>query len=92
MDVDPHLPFARFSLRMPDIGVARDTGRLRGYLTPQADGSIELSVHLPDGVAAPQVTTWAGKTPVTHRTDGGVVRFTVPGTAGARADWAVTWG
>jgi len=91
MDVDPHLPFARFSLRMPEIGVARDTGRMHGYLTPQADGPLELSVHLPDGVAAPSVTTWAGKTRVAHLTDGRVVRFTVPGATRVAAHWVVTW-
>src|SRR5439155_7380741 len=32
--IAPHLPFTRFSLRFPNVGVAYEAGRARGYLTP----------------------------------------------------------
>jgi Glycosyl hydrolase 36 superfamily, catalytic domain/Glycosyltransferase family 36 len=86
-DIAPHLPFGRFSLRLPQIGIASEKRRLRGYLTPLRAGSLELSVSL----TARKLVTWANGKRVPHRIAGGKVRFRVAGRAGKRADWAVTW-
>jgi hypothetical protein len=91
LDVAPHLPFGRFALRMPRVGVASGRGVLRGYLRPVSGGSILVTVHLPAGAAGRAVTAWAGGAAVAHHGDGSVVRFRLPTRAGAAADWAVTW-
>ena len=46
-DIAPHLPFAHFKLRFPQIGIASETRRMRGYVTPLQDGSVQLDVHPP---------------------------------------------
>ena len=89
--IAPHLPFAKFSLRLPQIGIASETRRLRGYVTPLRGGSMELDVKPPPGADAGSLVTWAGGRRVKHSLAGAAVRFRVPGTAGKRTDWAVTW-
>jgi hypothetical protein len=90
-DIDPHLPFNRFSLRMPRIGVAADANAYRGYLRPAGSGRIELAVHLPDGVDPARVTTWSATTKVDHTVSASVVHFTIPGRRGRASDWSVSW-
>ena len=90
-DIDPHLPFGQFSLRLPDIGIASEADRLRGYVRPEGGGPNELGVHLPSGVSPARVTSWANGNRVPHTAAGTVVTFTLPATAGAPADWALTW-
>jgi hypothetical protein len=90
-DVDPHLPFSRFSLRMPRIGIAAEANGYRGYVRPAGSGRIELAVHLPDGADAGHVTAWAGKLKVTHAVRDGIVTFSIPGATGRASDWAVSW-
>jgi hypothetical protein len=86
LDIAPHLPFRRFSLRMPQVGIASEKGRMRGYLRRVARGPLTLTVHVPAGVALRRVRTWSGAKRVRHTVSGRVVRFTITGT-----DWAVTW-
>jgi hypothetical protein len=88
--IAPHLPFARFSLRLPGIGVAADRRRLRGYVRPEAADEIELQVALPHGVGT-GVRTWANGRVVPHRVAGRRVVFRLHADAGVPADWAVTW-
>jgi len=89
--IAPRYPFNRFSLRLPQIGVASEARRLRGYVTPQRAGPMQMSVQLPPGVNAGTLKTWSGKHAVPHRLSGRFVVFTL--TAGARrpANWAATW-
>jgi hypothetical protein len=91
VDVSPHLPFTRFSFRMPRIGVARETRRLRGYITPESSGRVRIAVHLPAGGDPARITAWSGERSVQPRIDGTVVRLTVQTTRGRAADWAVAW-
>jgi hypothetical protein len=86
--IAPHLPLANFSLRFPQVGLASEPGRLRGYVTPQRDGALQMDVKVPAG--AGPVTTWANGHVVPHATQGGSVRFRLGAAAGAPADWAVT--
>jgi hypothetical protein len=91
--IAPALPFRPFSLRLPQIGVASEPGRLRGYVRPEASGAFDLDVALPAGVTPGDATTWVDGTVVAHRTSGaGGVVFAANGRAGAASDWAVTWG
>ncbi len=86
LDIAPHLPFRHFSLRLPQVGVASEKGRLRGYLRAVRSGPLTLTVHVPDGVPMGRVRTWSGAKRVPHSVSGRVVRFTITG-----ADWAVTF-
>ena len=91
IDVSPHLPFTRFSFRMPRIGVARETRRLRGYIRPESSGRLRVDVHLPAGVDAKRIKAWSGKKKLKPRVDGAVVRLTLRTVRGRAADWAVAW-
>ena len=89
--IAPHLPFARFSLRLPQIGVASERRRMRGYVTPLEDGPVQLDVTPPATADAGTLVAWANGRTVPHAISGSAVRFSVPGSAGARSDWAITW-
>jgi len=90
--IAPHLPFARFSLRLPQLGIAAEAHRLRGYLTTQRTTSLRLEVTLPAGVDARSVVSWAGAHRVGHGTAHGIVSFRVHAVAGRPTAWAVVWG
>ena len=87
--IDPSLPLTRFDLRLPGVGVARERGRLRGYVRAERDGSSELQVVAPARVRG--LRAWVGRRRATARVDGRVVTFTLDHRAGRPADWAVTW-
>jgi hypothetical protein len=89
--ITPHLPFRRFSLRLPTIGVASSTRMLRGYVRPVTDEPILLHVRLPPGVTSTTLRTWSRREPIGHRRMGRFVVFRIRATAGRVADWAVTW-
>jgi hypothetical protein len=87
---DPHLPSARFSLRFPDVGVAYERKRARGYLLLERAGALRVSVRVPAGVPARRALTWVDGKKVRHTRAGGLVSFRLPARAGVAADWAVT--
>ena len=64
---------------------------MRGYITPQQDGSMQLDVKPPAGVDSASLVTWAQGRRVPHTTSGASARFRVPGAAGVPTDWAITW-
>jgi hypothetical protein len=88
-DVDPHLPFRDFSLRMPRVGIAAEAGRYRGYFRPSGNGPIELVVHLPTD--ASHVTAWAGDEKVPVELADGVAKFAIRGRTNRATDWALSW-
>ncbi len=90
-EIAPHLPFARFSLRLPQIGVAASAGQLRGYVVPQQAGPLELRVRLPRGVAPASLVTWANGRMVTHRLAGRFALFRIPTEGRGTIDWALSW-
>jgi hypothetical protein len=87
--IAPHLPFARFSLRLPRMGVAGSARGLRGYFRVEETGTVELRVRVPPGAAT--VRTRANGRPVSHRMAGRFVVFRLRTVAGEAADWAVSW-
>jgi hypothetical protein len=87
--IDPHLPMARFSVRMPRAGVAAEPGLLRGYVTPEADGPVQLRVKLPAG--ARSLTAWVDGQRVASSVEGGFAVLQLSVVAGGPSDWAVTW-
>jgi hypothetical protein len=89
--IDPHLPFALFSLRLPDAGLASEPRRLRGYLRPVAGGPLRVEVTLPPR-ASGVPTAWVDGRPVPATVQGRTATFTLPTSAGRATDWALTWG
>jgi hypothetical protein len=86
--IAPHL--ASFSLRLPDVGVSRGPGLLRGYVRIERHESLVMQIRVvPRG--ARSVTTWAGGRVVAHRVACGLVVFSLPATTNRAADWAITW-
>jgi hypothetical protein len=89
----PHLPFDTYSLRLPQVGVTVARDALRGYVTPQAGGTLAMRVAPPAGAGRAPLLAWAGghRTPYRRLPDG-TVEFTLSTDAGRPADWAVTVG
>jgi Glycosyl hydrolase 36 superfamily, catalytic domain/Glycosyltransferase family 36 len=86
--IDPHL--ARFSLRLPRVGVARQPGLLRGYLRVARRERLVMQIHgVPGGARG--VTTWANGLAVAHSSSGGYITFSLPARPDRAADWAVSW-
>jgi Glycosyl hydrolase 36 superfamily, catalytic domain/Glycosyltransferase family 36 len=88
-DVVPHLPAGPFDVRLPGVGVAEQSGLIRGYVTTSG-GDVEMRVAPPPGVAPGQVSAFAGGTQVPYTVVEGLVQFTLPTKAGRPADWAVS--
>jgi hypothetical protein len=84
--ITPHLPLRRFSLRLPEVGVAVTPARLRGYVRAAATGVLRLRVAPPGGS---RIAVYAGGRRVPFTTDNGLVSFALPASAGVAADWAV---
>jgi hypothetical protein len=86
--IAPHLD--RFSLRLPQIGVARAPGLLRGYVRIARVQRLVMEVRgVPAG--ARDVVAWADGRAVPARRAAGEVVFVLPAAPGRAANWAVTW-
>ena len=59
--IDPQLPLASFSLRLPNVGVAVRRGVLRGYVRPQRGGPLQIEVALRGRVKRFKIRTRAGR-------------------------------
>ncbi len=87
--IAPHLPLARWSLRLPNVGVAQDRGGvLRGYVRPERGGPLRFEVVPRGGPPARPVVRVDGRR-VAATVDGGTVRFTATGRSGVALDWSV---
>ena len=89
--IAPHLPFAHFSLRLAQIGIASEPRRLRGYIVTAQTSSPQLAVTIPAGANPRTLVSWAGGRRVRHTVVHGVARFRLVATAGRAASWAMTW-
>jgi hypothetical protein len=95
-DVAPHFPFQTFSMRYRHAGVASEPGRLRGYVSPETAGSLQMTVRVPAGTDPASVQAYAAGTAVASTVASNRVTFqlSTPGRVGGTllpADWAVTW-
>ncbi len=88
-DITPHLPMTTFSLRMPQIGVASQSGLLRGYVVPQAGGTLVMHVAPPPGSSDKTIVAFADGVEVPSTSANGMIQFDLPSRAGVAADWAV---
>ena len=87
--IAPSLPLRRFSLRLPDIGVASAPGLLRGYVRVHQSGKVTMTVTLPAVARRSAVAAFAGGRRVKATIRGSAVVFALPAVAGRVADWAV---
>ena len=85
----PHLPMRTFSVRIGDAGVAQTPKTLRGYVTPQQSGTLTMQVARPPAAGHHKLFVYIGRKRIRTRMSGGLVTFTLPGTAGRPANWAV---
>ncbi|MFA5788073.1 MAG: hypothetical protein WDA71_14010, partial [Actinomycetota bacterium] len=88
--IEPHLPLAGYSLRLPGAGLAVEKGRMRGYVRPESAGDLNMRVRMPSE-AASGLRVWVGGRTVDHETKDGFAVFRLPTSAHAAADWALTW-
>jgi hypothetical protein len=88
-EVVPHLPLSAFDIRLAQLGVAQQSGLIRGYVTTSG-GSVTMRVKPPPGVAPDQASAFAGGAQVPDTVAAGLVQFTLATKAGRPADWAVT--
>jgi hypothetical protein len=91
--IAPSLPLRRFSLRLPQVGIASEPGELRGYVRPAARHSLTLTIRPPGLPADATPSAWvAGRRARVSRATGGGVRLTLPSRVGGGAtDWALRW-
>jgi hypothetical protein len=87
--VDPHLPMASFSLRLPEVGVEYGPRRARGYLRPRGRERLRMTVALPPRLRRGPVAAWVDRKRVRTRAAGGRVQFALRAQAGRAVDWAV---
>src|ERR1700722_15544110 len=85
--VTPHLPMAKFSLRLPDVGVAAAPGSLGGYVTPVAGGVLTMTVAAPAGHG--RLYAFADGRRVRFTRAGADVAFRLATAGGRPAEWAV---
>jgi hypothetical protein len=81
---------SRFSLRLPEVGVARGARLLRGYFVEQRSGRLTLEVGgVPSG--ARDVVAWASGRSVRSYRRRDLIVFPLMVRRGRPANWAVTW-
>ena len=80
--IDPHLPMASFSLRLPDAGVEYGRARARGYVRPHGRARLRMTVELPRGLARGPVAAFVDGRRVRARRAGGAVRFALRARGG----------
>lgn len=88
--IAPRLPFDRFVLRTPLLGVAYTPDSVQGYYAPtgQAEDGVVLRVRVPRGRCASDWIAECHGTPCAVTTDGDQVCFRVqPLRPGARMEW-----
>jgi hypothetical protein len=90
--IDPHLPRLRYSLRLPDAGVAYSLTSARGYLVLSGKRILRMSVRRPSGIPAGRAVTWVDGRRVRHFSRGRFVAFQLRARPGRAVDWAVTRG
>ena len=82
--IDPHLPMASFSLRLPDAGVEYGRARARGYLRPHGRARLRMTVELPRGLARGRVAAFVDGRRVRARTAGGAAPLRAQGARRSR--------
>jgi hypothetical protein len=85
--IAPRLPTETFTIAWPRLRLASRPDAIEGTLVASADGSVELRVTLPSGLAAVPLRVTVDGAEVPHTVSAGAVLFTLT----ARADQPVAW-
>ncbi len=87
--ISPGVPFDRFSLRLPLMGMAYLTDRHRGYYRPVTDGVFRFSIRFPSHLSPDDCGLILNGVPAgfTHRD--GHVEFEAQGRAGEEIQWEI---
>lgn len=89
--IAPRLPFDRFTLHLPLIGIAYLPGRHRGYYTPICEGIFRFAVQPPAGLTPDAVHLTINGEPGTFtRNDAGQICFNAAAAPGQRITWEIT--
>ncbi|MHB1925590.1 MAG: hypothetical protein ACYCSJ_12955, partial [Acidimicrobiales bacterium] len=89
--VVPHIPGGVFDVRFPEVGVAEQTGMLRGYLRPQQGGVLSMAVAIPPGVDPTRAEAWVnGRIVASVLGSDHLLHFEMPAPAARTTDWAIT--
>jgi hypothetical protein len=90
--IAPSLPLSRFSVRLPQVGVAYEPRVARGYVRPAGPRTVRMTIELPARGEARRARAYVeGRSvPATcsGRSGRGLV-FTLRARRGAAIDWAV---
>jgi hypothetical protein len=84
--IRPSLPMRSFSLRLPEVGVAYERGRARGYVRVRGTRTLTMTVAAP---ARGKLAAYVGGRHVRLRRVGDLVRFRLSAVAGRAVDWAL---
>jgi hypothetical protein len=87
--ISPRLPFARFSLRLPLIGLAYLQDRHRGTYHPITEGSFRFDVALPRGLSCDGFRLLLNGNETEASCRDGHVAFEAEGKPGGRIEWEV---
>src|SRR3954468_17209212 len=88
--IDPHLPRLRFSLRLPDAGVAYSRTSARGYLVLSGKRRLRMSVRRPAGVPARLAGACVAARGVRLTSHGRFVTSRLRAKGGGAVDWSLT--
>lgn len=88
-EITPHLPMTNFSLRFPEVGVARTARLIRGYVRPSQSVELLMQVAPAPGMSGRELRVWADGREAPFSLHHGLVDFRLRAAAGRPADWAV---
>jgi Glycosyl hydrolase 36 superfamily, catalytic domain/Glycosyltransferase family 36 len=88
-EIRPELPFARFSLALPEVGVRYGIRTASGYIVTAATGSVTMAVEPPTGNRW-RVYADGRVTAAAHH--GGLLIFRLPVRSGRATTWKVAGG
>ena len=84
--IEPQLPFGKFSLRVPNVGVAYSGRLARGYVVASSSDTLTMEVAPP---GKGRYTAYANGRAVAAKKRDGLVVFSLRAKRGKPADWAL---
>jgi hypothetical protein len=84
--IEPQLPLSRFSLRLPNAGVAYSARLARGYVTASASDTLTMEVAPP---SRGRYAAYANGRAVPTKRRGGLLVFSLRAKRGKPANWAL---
>ena len=89
IEISPKVPFTRYSLRLPLLGLAYLDDQHRGYYRPMAEGVFNFRVRLPAGLSSENCRLILNGTGVTPLCLDGHLEFEAAGKPGDTIQWEI---